>query len=141
VEAEMALDKKGRLPVNGFFQVQNHDNIFALGDIACVTGINGQPVPGTAQDAWDQAKYLAYALPFILKNQKPPKQYKNKKHGFIVSLGGKWAIADFGHFYLKGYIGYVINQLAHLRYYMSVVGIWKAIKYILFQDEIYGRND
>jgi NADH dehydrogenase len=150
-ETPFALDRKGRLQVNEFLQVIEgiphsvRDGtlgaVFALGDMACILGSNGQPAPDSAQDAWDQAKYLAYALPYIIKNKRPPNPFKNKHHGFIVNLAGKWAIVAGGKIYLKGFLGHLINQAAHLRYYASLVGWIRAVKYIIFQMEMYGRND
>ena len=134
-------DQRSRLPVNGYFQTQGHDNVFAIGDIASVMGTNGRPVPSSAQDAIEQAEYLAYALPYIMKNQKPSGAYKNTPHGFIVSLGGKWAIMDYGGFYIKGYFAHIAHKFAHLRYYISVVSFWTAVKWVFFESEIYGRND
>jgi NADH dehydrogenase len=135
------LDKKGRLPVNEFLQVRGYQNIFTLGDMACVTDKNGRAAAPSAQDAEDQAKYLVYALPFIIKNQKPPLPYKNKKHGFIVNIGGKWAIMNYNGIYLTGWLAYYIDKLAHLRYYTHLVGWYKAVKCVVFQMEIYGRNN
>lgn len=135
------LDNKDRLPVNEFFQVKNYHNIFALGDMACVPDGNGKPVPSSAQDAEDQAKYLAYALPYIMKNQKPPRAYKNLKHGFIVNVGGKWAVMSYNGIYITGWLAYFADKLAHLRYYISLVGFYKAVKNVIFQMEIYSRND
>lgn len=136
-----ALDPKGRFTVNDYFQMQNHDNIFALGDIACVMGGGSRPAPSTAQDAIDQARYLAHALPYIMKNQKPPKPYQTNKHGFIVALGGHWAILDYAGFYFKGFFASVVHKLSHLRYYWSIVPLWTAIKWVLFEAEMYSRND
>ncbi len=146
------LDKNGRLPVNEFFQVVSNGKIphfvrdgtgavFALGDMAAVLDGKGRPVPASAQDAQDQAKYLAYALPYIIKNQKPPLPYKNIKHGFIVNVGGKWAIMSYNGIYLTGWLAYFIDKLAHLRYYASLIGFYKALKCVIFEMEIYGRND
>jgi NADH dehydrogenase len=135
------LDAKGRLPVNGFFQVQNFNEVFALGDNAGIMDSKSHPVPATSQDAWHEARYLAYALPYIMQNQKPPRAYEPKKHGFIVALGGKWAIMSYNNIYLKGFIAYVVDQFAHIRYYASIVGYWKAVRYILFQVKVYSRND
>jgi NADH:ubiquinone reductase (H+-translocating) len=135
------MDRKGRLLVNDFFQVKGHQNIFALGDNAAVLNRKGQTVPSSAQDARDQANYLAYALPFIIKNQKPPRPYKNIKHGFIVNIGGKWAIMSYNGIYLTGWLAYFIDKLAHLRYYASLVGFYKALKCVIFQMRIYSRND
>ncbi len=138
---QLSLDKKNRLYVNEFFQVENHQNVFALGDMACILGANGQPVPSSAQDATDQAHYLAYALPYIMRNQKPRRLYKNIKHGFIVNVGGKWAIMSYNGIYITGFFAFVMDKFAHLRYYLSIVGVWKAVKCIIFQTEIYSRND
>jgi len=135
------LDKNGRLPVNEFFRVQNLHNVFAIGDMAAVLDAKGRPVPASAQDAQDQAKYLAYALPYIIKNQKPPLPYKSIKHGFIVNVGGKWAILNNKGIYLTGWLAYFIDKLAHLRYYSSLIGFYKALKCVIFQMEIYSRND
>jgi NADH dehydrogenase FAD-containing subunit len=76
-----------------------------------------------------------------MKNQKPPLPYKNIKHGFIVNIGGKWAIMNYKGIYLTGWPAYFIDKLAHLRYYTSLVGWYKAMKIVFFQMEIYGRND
>jgi NADH:ubiquinone reductase (H+-translocating) len=137
----LTLDRKCRLPVNQYFQADNYHNIFALGDLACILDDKGQPVPGSAQDAVDQGAYLAYALPLMLNNQKPAKPYKPIKHGFIVNIGGKWAVMSYKGIYIKGYLAYVIDEFAHLNYYLSVVGIWAAIKFLMFQEKIYKRND
>ncbi len=139
--AQMPVDAKGRIKVNGMCQGENHHNIFALGDIACIMGQNGYPVPATAQDAIDQAKYLAYALPYVMSNQRPPKPYKSIRHGFIVNIGGKWAIFSHHSFYFAGFLAFILDKLAHLRYYLSLMGFWKALKCVIFQTEIYSRND
>ena len=135
------LDKKGRLPVNEFFQVKGYHNIFALGDIACAMDSKGNLVSSSAQDAGDQAKYLAYTLPYVINNKKPSVPYKNIKHGFIVNVGGKWAIMSYNGFYNTGWLAYLVDKLAHFLYYKSTVGVFKAIKIVVFQMEIYSRND
>jgi len=135
------LDRKGRLPVNELFQVEGRHNIFAIGDMACVMDRHGKPVPSSAQDAEGQACFIAYALPFVIQNKKPPVPYKNKKHGFIVNVGGEWAIMSYNGFYITGWIAYFIDKMAHLRYYASLVGWFKAIRCVIFQMEIYSRND
>lgn len=134
------LDRKGRIITNQFFQSDKDQSIFALGDCACIVNADSRPAPPTAQDAVAQGEYLAYALPLIMENQKPL-AYAGKKHGFIVALGGKWAIFDYAGFYFTGYFAYIFRVLANLRYYASVVGWYKAVKYTIFDWEVYGRND
>ncbi len=135
-----AKDKKGRCMTTPFLQTQTWPNIFVIGDMACVMNDQGIPAPSTAQDAVAQARYVAYAIVQQLQNKKS-KPYSVLKHGFIVSIGGKWAILKVGHWYISGFLGYLVGQGAHLRYYASLVGWWQATKYVVFQMEIYTRND
>lgn len=137
---ELALDKKGRILTTPFLQAQNWPNIFVTGDIACAMSAKGMPAPPTAQDAVHQGRYVARALAAQLANKKIG-PYSVLKHGFIVSIGGKWAIMSVGFWYISGFLGYLIRQGANLRYYGSLVGWWQATKYVVFQMEIYSRND
>ncbi|MEK7161571.1 MAG: NAD(P)/FAD-dependent oxidoreductase, partial [Patescibacteria group bacterium] len=126
--SHLAKDRKGRIVVNEFLQVRGAENIMAFGDTACVLGKDGNPVFDSAQNALAQGRYVAWAAPYLLQNKKPPLPYKNKPHGFILSLGGKWAILDYNNFYFKGFIAYAVATLAHFRYFASLMGIIKAIK-------------
>ncbi|HYV33870.1 MAG TPA: NAD(P)/FAD-dependent oxidoreductase [Candidatus Limnocylindria bacterium] len=137
---EMNKDKKGRVIVNEFLQVADHQEIFLAGDSGSINNIDGRPAPPTAQDAIAHGKYIAYALPLIINNIKP-KPYQGKKHGFIVSIGGKWAILNYAGFYFTGWPAYFIRQMANMRYFASVVGWWKAFRLAVFDSEMYSRND
>jgi NADH dehydrogenase len=135
-----AADRKNRILVNEFLQIQGNHNVFALGDAACVLDEQGRPVPCSAQDAIDQAGYLSKVLPLILGNKKVDK-YIPKKHGFIVCLGGKWAIMDYKGVYLTGFLAYFIDQLAHIRYLAKIIGWVKAILFVWFEVRLFRRND
>lgn len=136
---ETPKDKKDRCMVNGNLQLEGHPNIFVLGDQACVM-CGGKPAPCSAQDAIDQAEYLTQALPLILKNQRPT-AYLGHKHGFIVTMGGQWAIMDYNGWYLTGRLAYIIRQLAHINYLRKVIGWWKAFRLVWFEQQIFSRND
>ena len=134
------MDRKGRIITNQFLQSDLDPSIFVAGDCACIINADGRPAPATAQDAIEQGKYIAEALPLIMENKKPA-SYKGKKHGFIVTLGGRYAIFDYGGFYFKGFFAYVAREAANWNYYRQVVGLWKATKYVLLDWDVYGRND
>lgn len=138
--APLEVDRKGRVITNGYLQVKSQEYIYAIGDSASVNNVDGRPAPPTAQDAIAHGKYVAYALPLIMENQRP-EPYIGKKHGFIVTLGGKYAIMDYGGLYVKGFLGFLFRYGATFRYYMSIVGIWKAVQYIVFQARVNSRND
>jgi NADH dehydrogenase len=133
-------DRKGRILTNQFLQFDTDASIFAIGDCACVLNTDGRPAPPTAQDAIEHGIYIADALPELMDNRRPA-PYHGKHHGFIVTMGGRWAILNYGGFYFKGIFAYMGRVFAQLNYYYRVVGLWKAMKYILFDWEVYGRND
>lgn len=137
---EFALDKKGRLLVNEFLQTKNFANIFCTGDMVSILKADGRPVPSTAQDAIHQAKYLAKTIVSFLNNSLPEK-YAPPAHGFIVSIGGKWAILSIGKIYFKGFFAHFVSKLAHLRYFISILGLVKALKYTLREIKYFSRND
>lgn len=136
----LVLDRKGRIITNEFLQSQDDSAIFAVGDCAAVTNVDGRPAPPTAQDAITQGSYIATALPLLMQNKKPV-AYAGQKHGAIIALGGKYFIMDYGGVYLRGWFAYAARQLANVHYYASIVGWWKAVQYIALQIKIYSRND
>jgi NADH dehydrogenase len=137
----LSLDRKQRIQVDEYLLASGTDHVFVLGDMACVMNKEkAAPVPPTAQDAEHEGLYLADALPYYLRNQKPP-AYKPLSHGFIVNIGGKWAILKVGKWYVKGWTAYVVDKVAHFIYYKSLIGTPKAIKHVYQESELFGRND
>ncbi len=136
----MQMDRKGRVLTDEFLRSKEYQNIFVIGDCACVLNSDGVTAPPTAQDAIAQAEYLVSALPLLAKNQRPI-PYHGQKHGFIVSMGGKWSVLSIHPFYIKGWLAYVVHQCVHLNYYRKVVGWGNAFKYIRLQEREYSRND
>ncbi len=137
---DFATNSRGQLAVDEYLRVKGQNNIFAVGDMAEVLNEQGKTVPASAQDAWDQARYLSKALPDLKQNKKPA-PFKPIPHGFIVNVSGKWAIMSYKGIYLKGYLAYLMDKLAHFRFYMDLVGFRKAFKYIFTEIKLYGRND
>lgn len=134
------LDRKGRVVVNEFLQVKKYSNVFAIGDLACVLNSSRLPVPGTAQEAIAQAKYVSSVLPMFMRN-KQPAAYAPKARAMIISLGGKWAILVHGRLHIAGYLPYIFRRFANWRYYASIFGWFPALKYELSDWEVMARND
>ncbi len=139
-EHKVATDSAGRIRSNAYLQAQDWENIFVIGDECRVLDEAGNPAASSAQDAIRQGRYLAEALPKIMQNQRP-QGFTCQKHGYIVNIGGKWAILNIGRFYFKGFLAYFIHQLAHINYFRTLIGWRRAIFYVLFEVKIFSRND
>lgn len=138
--AAWPTDKRGQLKVDAFLRVQGQDGIFALGDIASIKNTQGNFLPATAQAATAEAKYLSGSLPQFLQH-KMPGQFAFEQNNFVVSVGGKWALAKFKKQVLSGYTGYLVRLAANWRYYAGLIGWLPALKYVLSQAGVFGRND
>ena len=129
-----------RIEVDEYFRVFDARNIFAIGDQGCHHDEDGMPVPGTATQAIDHGKYVADAIAMFDQN-KQPMSHLCKQYPMLIPLGGKWVIFKSKNFYFKGFIGYVIRELAWLRYFAELLGVIDAVRLLISNENIYSRND
>lgn len=141
MSGQCECNKRGQFETDELLRVKGQNNIFALGDLACIHGKNQAVVPTTAQAAAAEAKYLAKVLPLLMQNKKPGAGFKMEKHPFIVSVGGKWAVFKSDRFYFTGLLPYFLRLAANIRYFAGLIGWVRAIKYAVFEAELYSRND
>ncbi|SDF22141.1 NADH dehydrogenase [Pricia antarctica] len=124
------IDKKtivgNRIKVNEFNQVDNLDNVFAIGDIAAMlSDENPKGHPMVAQVAIQQSQNLANNIISKVKhgNFKSPFKYKNK--GSMATIGKKDAVADLKIGFLDGKIGWLLWSFIHL---ISITGFKNKFK-------------
>lgn len=91
---ELPKDKHGLILAEGTLQVQGQENIFVLGDIAKVEGIDPK-LEGTAQLANQQSKLLAGNIKALIKG-KPLKTREFHELGEAISLGTQHAAVLVG---------------------------------------------
>jgi NADH:ubiquinone reductase (H+-translocating) len=110
--------EKGRLVVTPYLAVEEHPNVFAIGDAAAVPDIsqNGSPppwCPPTAQHAMRQGPAAAHnILAAVRKQQANP--YRHRDLGLVVDLGGPQAVARPLGVPLAGWPAKLITRSYHL---------------------------
>ena len=108
-----ALDKVGRVVVEPDCSVTGHPEIFVIGDLANFRGPDGKPLPGVAQPAIQEGRYVAKLIAARLKGQSlPPFEYRDL--GSLATIGRHAAVADLGKLKLSGWIAWWIWLLVHL---------------------------
>lgn len=90
----LELNKMRQVLVRPTLQSTVDDRVFAIGDCAALAPSQGSaPVPPKAQAAQQQARFLADALPSVLRGQSLPAfEYHDK--GSLVSLGHRNAVGS-----------------------------------------------
>jgi NADH:ubiquinone reductase (H+-translocating) len=107
-------DRVGRTHVEADLSVPGFDNVFVLGDAALVVGENGKPLPGLAQVAHQQGRYLSKSLLARVAKAKtvPPFHYRSR--GNLAVVGRNAAVIEFEKFRLKGFIAWVLWGIIHV---------------------------
>lgn len=115
-----AITRGNRIMVNGFNEVADHKDIYAIGDIALMQTDKAFPNghPGVAQVALQQASNLAENFK-RMSAKKPLKPFIYKNKGNMATVGRHRAVVDLPRYSFGGYFAWYIWMFIHL---MSLVG-------------------
>jgi NADH dehydrogenase len=109
-----ATDRAGRIVVAPDLSVAGFPGVYALGDTALNTRADGTPLPGLAQVAHQQGRYLGRALAANLQNGTPLPPFRFHNRGNTAIVGRHAAIFDFGRWQLKGRFAWLLWALVHV---------------------------
>jgi NADH:ubiquinone reductase (H+-translocating) len=114
-ECGAPCDKTGRVVVEPDLTVEGHPELFVIGDLANFTHQTGKPLPGVAQPAIQQGRYVASAIKRRLRGEKlKPFHYFDK--GNLATIGRGAAVADLNWLRLSGFPAWLIWVFIHLMY-------------------------
>lgn len=116
------ITRTSRIITDSFHQVLNSKTIFAIGDVAAITGENSSPHPMLAPVAIQQGKNLAANLNEENHLKWTPFVYKDR--GTMATIGRSRAVADLPGIHLKGFIAWIAWLFIHL---MLLVGFRNRI--------------
>jgi NADH dehydrogenase len=110
-----AVDNAGRVSVEPDLTVKGHPEIFVIGDLANFTHQTGKPLPGVAQPAIQQGRYVAALVAGRLRGKKSrPFHYLDK--GNLATIGRGAAVADLNWLRLSGFPAWLLWIFIHLLY-------------------------
>ncbi len=104
---------RGLLKIQNTLQVLNHDDIYALGDIAECRDHEGNTLPATAQVAFQQSDYCAWNI-WAQINQKPLLPFRYQNLGEMMTLGVDSASLTGMGLQLDGPLAYIARRLIYL---------------------------
>ncbi|NCJ06390.1 FAD-dependent oxidoreductase [Synechococcales cyanobacterium C] len=104
---------RGQLPTLPTLQVQDHPDIYALGDLADCHDAQGQQVPGTAQAALQQADCAAWNV-WASLTERPLLPFRYTHLGEMLTLGQSTAALTGLGLKLDGSAAYLARRLIYL---------------------------
>jgi NADH dehydrogenase len=134
----VSTDRAGRVAVAPDLSVPGLDNVYVLGDLALAMDEHGKPLPGLAQVAHQQGRYLGKALlARILRNDTPP-PFRFHSRGNLAVVGRNSAVIHWDSLKLKGFFAWLLWGVAHVyllvgfhnRFLVTMRWLWT---YLTFQ--------
>jgi NADH:ubiquinone reductase (H+-translocating) len=107
------LDKAGRVVVQPDMTVPGHPEIFVIGDLANFSHQGGRPLPGVAQPAIQEGRYVAKVIKSRLNNE-TVEAFHYVDRGNLAVIGRGKAIADLNKVRLAGWSAWFIWIFVHL---------------------------
>lgn len=132
LSAESLIARADRIKVNEFNQVVGYDNIFAIGDIACMVSEDfPQGHPMMAQPAIQHGRQLAANIISLIA-KKPLKPFVFKDKGSMATVGRNKAVVDLPHYKFSGVFAWFVWMFVHL---LSLIGFKN--KAVVFLNWVY----
>jgi NADH dehydrogenase len=108
-------DHAGRVRVDRNLAVPAHPEIFVIGDTALFEQ-DGAPLPGVAQVAIQQGRYVGMLLCKRLTGRAEPKAFRYADRGSMAVIGKGFAILQRGSIRVSGLVAWFAWALVHLRF-------------------------
>ncbi|PXA05272.1 FAD-dependent oxidoreductase [Coraliomargarita sinensis] len=113
------FDRRGRISVEQDTSLPGYPEVFVIGDVANMTDIKGQQVPGVSPAAMQMGKHAAKIIKKELKEFRriPVKERKPFKYfdkGTMATIGRSKAVAEVGGLKFSGPFAWVLWLAVHL---------------------------
>lgn len=131
---EVTDGKIGRKLVNEYMQTPDYENVYIVGDGMWFLE-NNRAVPQIVEAAEQTADTAAKSIIYKVKTElglkaKEPVPFKSNFHGFMVSIGGRYAVSHTAGISLSGFFAMALKHLVNVYYQSGVAGVNAAWAYI-----------
>lgn len=109
------LDRFGRVPVEPDLSIRGHPEVFAIGDLALFNDEKGQPLPGVAPVAMQQARHAAETIRRRIAG-KPSRPFRYSDRGSLATIGRAAAVADLRGLHLWGFPAWLAWVVVHIAF-------------------------
>ncbi len=108
-------DKAGRVIIAPDCSVPGRPEVFVIGDTASLEQ-DGQPLPGVAQVALQQGKYVAKVIRSRVEGRPAPRPFRYRDRGSLAIVGRNFAVLHLGRLRMSGYLAFCVWALIHVMY-------------------------
>jgi len=113
------VDRQGRVVVNPDCRVPGFSYIFAAGDVMHLE-LKGRPLPGVAQVALQQGRYIGRALGAQVMGKPPLPPFHYQDRGNMAAIGRNFAVMESGPFQLSGRLAFWAWAIIHIFFLVNL---------------------
>ena len=106
-------DRGGRALVDPFLQVVDAPGVFVVGDAASVTQ-DEHPVPGVAQAAIQEGRYVGQLIAKELNGEKTMLPFRYFDKGNMAVVGKNFAVLERGSLRTSGFLTWLVWAFVHI---------------------------
>jgi NADH dehydrogenase len=106
-------DRAGRALVDPFLQIVDAPGVFVVGDAASVMK-NEHPVPGVAQAAIQEGRYVGRLIAKELKGRKVERPFRYFDKGNMAVVGKNYAVLERGSLHTSGFLTWLVWAFIHI---------------------------
>ena len=106
-------DRAGRISVGPFMNVEGVPGVFVVGDASSVVR-DGRPVPGVAQAAIQEGRYVGRLIARQLDGWKPKRPFRYFDKGNMAVVGKNFAILESGRLRMSGFLTWLVWVFLHI---------------------------
>jgi NADH dehydrogenase len=106
-------DRAGRALVDPFLKVVEAPGVFVVGDAASLMQ-NGHPVPGVAQAAIQEGRYVGRLIARELKGHKVKRPFRYFDKGNMAVVGKNYAVLERGWVRTSGFLTWLVWAFVHI---------------------------
>ncbi len=106
-------DRAGRPIVGPSLNLPGNPRVFVAGDAAAAMQ-EGRPLPGVAQVAIQQGRYVGRVISAELKGSKQPHPFRYFDKGSMAVVGRNFAIMETGRIRMSGFLAWLAWAFVHI---------------------------
>lgn len=122
---------RGRLVVDAEMKSPEFPYAYVIGDNAFYLE-DGKPVPQIVEGAHQTAEVAAENIIADIEGKAERHSFKSNFHGFMVSIGGRYGVANAGGMKTSGFFAMVMKHMINLWYLLNIAGVnqvWEYLKH------------
>jgi NADH dehydrogenase len=112
------LDRAGRIIVEKDLSLPGRPEVFVIGDMASYNHQGDKPLPGVAQVAIQEGRFVAKLIDHRVRG-KPLPEFHYHDRGSLATIGKRAAVAELGKFHFSGFTAWVLWLFVHLMYIVN----------------------